>query len=158
MALLEWRDEYLTGIRGVDYEHEDLIYRINAVYALIKESEDPELVVDGLGEIYGRIAAHFTLEEQMMLRYDYPDYAAHRDDHEHLLERLRATVDSWRKSLRFDRSAFEFDLRSWFEHHFGTHDARLHHSAGMREHDPVSDSAMRKMVDKQKADLVDRQE
>ena len=31
MALIEWREEYKTGIAGVDYEHEELINLINSV-------------------------------------------------------------------------------------------------------------------------------
>ena len=40
MALLEWRDEFRTGIAGVDHEHEELIAR--EVLATSIEIEPPE--------------------------------------------------------------------------------------------------------------------
>ncbi len=156
MALLEWRDEYRTGIRGVDYEHEELIYRINAVYALIETSADRDAVVDGLGEIYGSIAAHFALEEQMMLRYDYPQYAEHRADHERLLDEIRDITETYEDSVQLDTPAFERRLRNWFQNHFSTHDARLHRMTGMREHDPVSQSTLRGMIQNAKYRLFSR--
>ena len=77
MALLEWRDEFCTGIKGVDYEHEALIRQINAVYAMIADSGERELIIDSLGEIYGSISAHFALEEQMMkVAQNQMDYQA----------------------------------------------------------------------------------
>jgi hemerythrin-like metal-binding protein len=78
MALLEWRDEFCTGISGVDFEHESLIRQINAVYALIEGRGERELIIDSLGEIYGSISAHFALEEQLMKRQAYAGYPEHK--------------------------------------------------------------------------------
>lgn len=156
MALLEWRDEYRTGIRGVDYEHEELIARINAVYSLVEAAADRDQVIDALGEIYGSIAAHFALEEQMMARHEYPDYAEHRADHERLLDEIREITDAYEQNVLTDRQAFECRLRDWFQNHFSTHDARLHRMSGMREHDPVSDSTLRGMIQNAKYRLLNR--
>ncbi len=156
MPLLEWRDEYRTGIRGVDYEHEELIARINAVYALVEAAAGRDEVIDGLGEIYGSIAAHFALEEQMMRRYEYPEYDAHRADHERLLDEIRDITEAFEQTVLTDRQAFEHRLRDWFQNHFSTHDARLHRMAGMREHDPVSDSTLRGMIQNAKFRLLNR--
>ena len=156
MTLLEWRDEYRTGIRGVDYEHEELIYRINAVYELIEASADRDEVIDGLGEIYGSIAAHFALEEQMMQRYEYPEYAEHRADHERLLDEIRDITETYETSVQLDRPAFQQRLGNWFQNHFSTHDARLHRMSGMREHDPVSDTTLRGMIRYAKHKLLKR--
>ena len=154
MPLLEWRSEYETGIRGVDYEHEEMIARINAVYALIEDSAEREAVVDGLGEIYGSIAAHFALEEQMMKRHRYPEYAEHRADHERLLDEIRDIADSYEESADIDHDAFKRRLRDWFQNHFSTHDARLHRMAGMRAHDPISQSTLLGMIRHAKAILL----
>jgi hemerythrin len=44
MTLIEWREEYCTGIAGVDFEHQQLIRQINDVYQLIEDQSDKELV------------------------------------------------------------------------------------------------------------------
>ena len=38
MALIEWREEFCTGIPGVDFEHEELIKQINSIYLLIDKN------------------------------------------------------------------------------------------------------------------------
>ena len=154
MTLLEWRDEFQTGIRGVDYEHEMLIARINEVYALIEAAGARSDVVDGLGEIYGAIAAHFALEEQMMRRVDYPEYTDHHADHERLLDEIREIAEDYEQSVDLDRAEFQQRLRDWFQNHFSTHDARLHRMTGMRQHDPVSSSTLRGMIEYTKQKLL----
>ena len=158
MALLEWRDEYRTGIRGVDYEHEALIARINEVYALIETSAARVDVIDSLGEIYGAIAAHFALEEQMMQRAGYTEYREHRNDHERLLDEIRDIAEDYEQSEDLDRAAFQRRLHDWFQNHFSSFDARLHRMSGLRQHDPVSSSTLRGMIDyaKQKFRSNDR--
>ncbi|MDH3390162.1 MAG: hemerythrin family protein [Gammaproteobacteria bacterium] len=154
MALIEWREEYCTGIKGVDFEHEALIDQINAVYALIEKQADRDLVIDALGEIYGSISAHFALEEQMMLRHDYVNYQEHKSDHERLLDDIRDIADEYEKSLELDDSAFRRKLADWFQVHFRTHDSRLHNLAGMRSHAPASQSTLKALIQNAKNKLL----
>ncbi len=146
MASLEWRDEYRTGIAGVDHEHETLIAQINAVLALIDRRGERRRVIDGLGDIYGAISAHFALEERMMERHDYAEYAEHKADHDRLLDEIQDLTLSYESSEKLDRDAFKQSLADWFRAHFQSHDARLHRLAWMREHDHASPSKLRKLI------------
>ena len=89
-----------------------------------------DVVVETLGEIYARIAAHFALEEKVMRDSRYAGYAAHKQDHELLLDELLDVIDSVDDEGRYDRAALSHDLDEWFSDHFRTHDARLHHKLG----------------------------
>ncbi len=146
MASLEWRDEYCTGIAGVDYEHQALIAQINAVLALIGQNGERRRVIDGLGDIYGAISAHFALEERMMERHDYAEYAEHKADHDRLLDEIQELTLDYESSDSLDRDAFTQRLADWFGNHFQTHDARLHRLAWLREHDHPSPSKLEKMI------------
>lgn len=156
MALIEWRDDYRTGIVGVDYEHEELIRQINEVYGLIEDSADKEDVIDGLGEIYGSISAHFALEEQMMIRHTYERYREHKADHDRLLDEIREITEEFEKSTSLDQAAFKQKLTDWFQIHFKTHDSRLHNMASMRQHEPVGQSTLRGLIRHAKNKLLHR--
>ena len=129
MALLEWRDEFQTGIAGVDYEHQELIAQINAVYALIGDG-DRRQVIDGLDDIYGSIAAHFALEERSMRRLGYDQYLQHQADHERLLDEIRDITDAFETTEQLDDARLSQQLANWFQLHFKTHDSRLHRMTG----------------------------
>ena len=156
MALIEWREEYCTGIKGVDFEHEALIRQINAVYELVEDRADKALVIDSLGEIYGSISAHFALEEQMMVRHQYDHYQQHKADHERLLDDIRDITDEFEESVDVDDTEFKQKLTDWFQLHFKTHDSRLHNLAGMRSHEAVSQSTLKTLIQHAKNKLLQR--
>jgi len=157
MPLLEWRDEFCTGIEGVDFEHEALIRQINSVYALIGDHADRELVIDSLGEIYGSISAHFALEEQMMRRHNYIAYQEHRADHERLLDEIRDITDEVESTAQLDDARLTRKLGDWFQLHFKTHDSRLHQLNEMRQHETVSQPTLRTLIQNAKNRLLNRQ-
>ena len=156
MALIQWRDDFCIGISGVDYEHEQLIDQVNSVYALIDDKADREHVIDGLGDIYGSISAHFALEERMMEKYGYDRYQEHKADHERLLDEIRDISDDFENAAELDEEKFKQRLNDWFQQHFKTHDSRLHKMANLVSHEQVDESTMKSMIRKAKNTLLRR--
>jgi hemerythrin-like metal-binding protein len=154
MVLIEWREEFCTGIPGVDYEHEKLIEQVNSVYALIDDEVDRDRVIDMLGDIYGSISAHFALEEQMMKKHGYDRYQEHRTDHERLLDEIREISDDFENSTELDTQRFKQRLNDWFAIHFKTHDSRLHGLKDLMSHDQVNEITMKIMISNAKRTLL----
>jgi len=128
MSLLQWKDEFKVGIAEVDHEHQELIGLINELHGVIRATGDLDEILDTLGEIYAQISAHFALEEKMMRKTRYPAYAAHKEDHETLLDDLRDIMDDVEDEGVLDETQLSVDLNRWFSDHFQTHDAKLHRS------------------------------
>ena len=151
MALITWREEFCTGISGVDHEHENLINQINLVYALIDQKADQQAVVDSLGDIYGSISAHFALEEQMMKRHHYDRYQEHMADHNRLLDDIVTITDEYENTHELNDEVFKQKLNDWFATHFKTHDSRLHKLEKLMSHDHVDQLTMKGIIQKAKA-------
>ncbi len=126
MSLIQWREEFSTGISGVDYEHQQLIEMINSIYSMLASNADKQDIIDCLGDIYGKISGHFMLEEQLMKKHAYDHYEVHSADHKQLLDDIGAITDEVESSARFDSEVLQQKLNNWFQLHFKTHDARLH--------------------------------
>ena len=126
MTLIKWREEYCTGISGVDYEHEELIESINSIYEMLDDSSDKTGIINCLGDIYGSVSSHFALEERWMEQNNYDDYDAHRKDHEHLLDDIGEITDEVEATQELNADKLRQRLNDWFLTHFKTHDARLH--------------------------------
>ena len=126
MTLIEWREEYSTGISGVDHEHQELIALINSAYEMIGGSSDKTHLINCLGDIYGSVSSHFALEERWMEQNKYDEYKAHREDHERLLDDIGDITDDVEASQTLDVERLRERLNNWFLVHFKTHDARLH--------------------------------
>ncbi len=126
MTLIEWRNEYSTGISGVDYEHEELVKQVNSIYKMLDNSSDKANIINCLGDIYGSISSHFALEEKWMERNNYDQYAEHRKDHERLLDDIGDITDEVEANDTLNAEQLRSKLNDWFLIHFKTHDARLH--------------------------------
>ena len=114
----------------MDYEHRELIDLINELYGNVTEPGNDTTVLDFLGELYTRVAAHFALEEKIMRDNDYDEYIDHKTDHERLLDDVRDLMDDYEDGVEIDVEAFGKRLDEWFSEHFRTRDARLHRKIG----------------------------
>jgi len=132
MALIEWRDEFNTGVAEVDHEHQELIGLINDLHAQLEGGADPDAVADFLGEVFAKISAHFALEETVMRKHRYDEYEAHKSEHEALLDDIRDIMDDYEAGAYADADqSLATTVRDWFVNHFKTKDARLHKRLGV---------------------------
>jgi len=131
MTLIEWKEEFKTGIDEVDYEHETMIALLNELYAALSADASRDEIMDFLGEVHAGISAHFALEEKMMRDVGYDQFEDHKADHDRLLDEIRDIMDAQFAAGDDDyRETLTRGLQSWFVDHFRTRDARLHKIVG----------------------------
>jgi len=126
MSLVEWREEFCTGISDIDYDHEQLIELINSLYKLLEQQSEKQKILNCLGDIYANIATHFMLEELTMKKNSYDQYEEHKNDHNRLLDDIYDIKENFEKSDDLNNQTLEEKMNDWFIIHFKTHDARLH--------------------------------
>jgi len=132
MALIEWRPEYETGVAEVDHEHRVLVGLINALHGELAANSSKAVVRSFLGEVFAKISAHFALEETVMRKHRYDEYAAHKADHEKLLDDIRDIMDAHEAGAFINyEDALGRAVRDWFVDHFKSKDARLHRMLGV---------------------------
>lgn len=124
---IAWREEYSVGLPDVDHEHRALIVMINELAGALGPQTPRATIVEALGEICSRIAAHFALEEREMRSLKYIGLGEHKRDHERLLEDILDIMADVESPGGYDPALLERRLSDWFTEHFRTHDARLHH-------------------------------
>ena len=130
MSFLEWKTEFSVGVPSMDDEHRRMIDLINAVYVALRGERDATAIESFLGDVHNAVASHFALEERLMRESGYAEYAAHKDDHEELLDQIRAMMDAVNDDAEAGLGQLEACLSDWFGRHFSTFDARLHGELG----------------------------
>ena len=130
--LIEWRKDFETGVAEVDHEHRQLVDMLNQLHAEIGAKAPAERISAFLGEVFAKISAHFALEETVMRKHRYDDYAGHKAEHEQLLDELRDIMERYRANAHADvYEELATSVREWFVTHFKTRDARLHRMLGV---------------------------
>ena len=125
--LLEWKDEFVIGVEQLDIEHKNFINRLNELHGKMNHRHGDRYKIEGyLKEIYDRILAHFTMEEELMRDTDYPDYVQHKKEHDDFLVTVNDIIGQYRTDPNFSfHDTLEAILQHWISNHITTSDQAL---------------------------------
>jgi hemerythrin len=87
MAYLHWSNELDTGIEVIDKQHRrivDLINELNTAH----EGGDTAVINHVLGELVDYTLSHFSFEEELQEKANYPFFKAHKRVHEIFTKRV----------------------------------------------------------------------
>lgn len=133
-SLIEWRDDFRTGIDDIDHEHQGMIDAINVLGERLDQGADVEEIQINLGRIHELIEAHFALEEMMMRKHHYAGFREHKAHHDMLLDDIRDIMDYVNESHAYTetlRNELKTRISDWFGVHFRTLDRDLHKLTGI---------------------------
>ncbi|MBT3306308.1 MAG: hemerythrin family protein [Alphaproteobacteria bacterium] len=122
-----WRAEFETGNTEIDYEHREIVHRLNAFFAFAAEGGTDDEALNKLADVYAWISAHFALEETIMRAHKYDQFEDHKKDHELLLDQICDIMDDCKAGAFTGKDiALQERLEAWFVGHFKMKDSRLH--------------------------------
>lgn len=81
----DWCKEMEGGVKIVDEQHQELFRIGRDMEQLIMNgcrNASTERLLDIVCELRDYVAYHFYMEEDLMKRYDYPNYPAHKNTHD----------------------------------------------------------------------------
>ena len=85
MALITWTQEaYGTNVTVADDQHKELFRMLNALHETAAGT-DRKATGQQLDDLIGYVAMHFQTEERMMQEKGYPDFVAHKAEHDKLV-------------------------------------------------------------------------
>lgn len=79
--MLKWSEDYKIGVLEIDNEHKEIITRFEKLYSLMREGSGHEYYSEILIFLDDYINTHFSHEESLQLKINYPDYEHHRSIH-----------------------------------------------------------------------------
>lgn len=86
MALLTWTaEQFGTNVGIADQQHQKLFDLLNSLDDAVK-SGDRAATGSCLDELIDFVVKHFQTEEELMQKYGYPNYEAHKADHDNLVQ------------------------------------------------------------------------
>lgn len=85
---MKWKDEYGVGIPEIDNQHETLIEFIAAFEQAVEGKAHWNTVQPLIARTREFAKFHFAVEESLMQIVSYPGFAAHRAEHQDVLEQL----------------------------------------------------------------------
>jgi hemerythrin len=84
VPLIVWSDDYSIGVPEIDAQHRRLVEMLNELHESMLRGDGHEVVHEILSGLVQYTRAHFAAEERLMQSVNYPDYTAHKGEHERL--------------------------------------------------------------------------
>lgn len=117
MPLIQWSDSLSVGIGEIDGQHKTLVSFINDLHFAMSQGKGSKMTQLLLGKLVGYTRVHFGEEEKYMQRWSYPDFAAHKVEHEAFVKKVtdfQAQSEAGKIGLSID--LFDF-LKGWLVNH-----------------------------------------
>lgn len=88
MPIVTWCDEYNVNVEKIDIQHKKMLELVNKLHSSVEERLDKQELERLLIELVEFTRMHFTTENQLMKKYDYPEFVKHQNEHNLLLQHL----------------------------------------------------------------------
>jgi hemerythrin len=125
MTSLEWRPELLLNVAEIDRQHREMVDRAGRLQEAISEGQTQEQIRPMLSALIAFTEMHFNSEEAMMLAHAFDGHAAHRPEHQKLLEQIYL-VDKDLSSGRIDPcQALALFVQVWIDQHILSFDRQF---------------------------------
>jgi hemerythrin-like metal-binding protein len=117
MPLINWTENLSTKIPSIDKQHKKLIELLNRLHDAMREGRGKEVLGTTLDELISYTKTHFTYEEELMKKANYPDLANHKKEHEQLVAKvldLQKKYNSGSVTMTIETLNF---LKDWLNNH-----------------------------------------
>jgi hemerythrin len=126
-GFVKWQNSYSVGIPLIDEQHKELIRLTNLLYESCMQGRASSsatflTTVRGAVEYIGY---HFSTEEKVMTRVNYPGYKAHKQQHTDFVKEVLHEVDNFTNGKPFSPNNFVHYLKDWVLTHIAVTDRKL---------------------------------
>ena len=117
MALVVWNQNLSVNINSIDEQHKKLIGMLNEFYDHIADRSNKENISKLLDSMKKYTIEHFTYEETIMKKHEYPMFDSHKKEHDKFVARvndLQERFTAGRLVLSLEVTSFLLD---WLKKH-----------------------------------------
>ena len=114
---ISWNDDYSVGIDSIDEQHKKLINLINQLQTAIDYSTGGAYEREALKELVDYTKTHFTYEEGLMEKSEYPDFEAHKAQHVEMIKKVEDVLSEYEKEPDTAMSNAVNYLKDWLINH-----------------------------------------
>jgi len=118
VTVVEWSDDYNTGIPDIDKEHRGIFLLINDLYGKVEAGSGEASLKSTIEALTDYVDYHFDREEILMKASGYEDMESHIAGHRKLQSQLEAYKQSYERNPQgFDMADFMAFLTYWLKNH-----------------------------------------
>ncbi|MDR0497602.1 MAG: bacteriohemerythrin [Treponema sp.] len=125
--LVKWQNNFSIGIKLIDDQHKELIRLTNKLFVscLAGRERSMDVFLDTIHDVVDYTSYHFTTEEKVMERVNYPEYFKHKSEHVDFVREVYDRVAEFEPGKIVAPIKFVYFLRDWVLHHIAMSDRKM---------------------------------
>jgi hemerythrin len=113
-----WNEKFNVGIDLIDEHHKTLLGLIlDLQRSLRSERINHKVIKDTLNELSSYTRYHFTAEEKLMKKFDYPEFDAHVKEHQKFIEEVEWLIVKYEQNQQDINIEMLNFLKEWLVKH-----------------------------------------
>jgi hemerythrin len=126
MPLIEWSNDKLgVNVEVIDSQHKRMVGMINALYDAINSCQGEAVLGELLIKLEHYTYYHFDTEEEYFQKYEYPELAVHKSQHDQLRSQVSALNEEYEKGNKMLIVKVMDLLKDWLADHILTSDRKF---------------------------------
>jgi len=123
----EWSTELATGDAHIDTQHKQLFATANALFSAYPIGKERQKIEETLKSIVQYIIEHFADEEAFQKKHGYPEYPAHKQDHDNFSEQVEELLAKFPQDGSMDDFISEvyITIGEWLLNHVRGEDLKM---------------------------------
>lgn len=117
MALITWSDSLSVKVKQFDDQHKKLVDMVNQLFDAMKTGKGNQVMADILKQLIAYTQTHFAAEERLMKQYGYPDFEAHKKEHNALVMQVLDLQKQFQEGKAVLTQNVMTFLRDWLSKH-----------------------------------------
>lgn len=125
--IVKWHKSYSVGISRIDEQHMELIKLTNRLFKNCLSSLDKSRnsFMETLHEAVNYMSYHFSTEELIMERINYPEYSDHKREHDFFVREVFNRAEDFKTGKFCTPLLFVYFLRDWVLNHIAVSDRKM---------------------------------
>ena len=126
-TVVQWQNSYSVGMKLIDEQHMELVKLTNKLFANCLEGQQKTRAtfLQTIRDAVDYVGYHFSTEEKVMIRVNYPFYSEHKQQHGDFVREVLSKVEDFNAGKPRAPLTFVYFLRDWVLNHIAVSDKKM---------------------------------
>ncbi|HOW58673.1 MAG TPA: bacteriohemerythrin [Candidatus Omnitrophota bacterium] len=112
-----WDQTYSVNIAEIDLQHQKIAVLLDVLFEAVEQNRSVSILAEIIQELIAYAEYHFETEENLMRRYQFPEYIEHKKEHDD----FRKKVLQFQEDLHKKKETLASDLIKLMTHWLSDH-------------------------------------
>ncbi len=124
---IKWHESLSIGVAVIDNQHKELVARFDQLLKACEANQGVSELNRTMAFLNEYVIKHFHDEEELQRKHNYPNYDAHRKEHESFTTRIKSLQQEIVREGMSTRHIIETNniLITWLVDHISSSDAEI---------------------------------